>query len=111
MTKPYGESDNGSINSCKERIKDYFSTPVFTGSYAERQAQWVKHHDIKVGSKVKMVRKFENKESGFHFVAGGTTKTVGKTFEVTSFKSSFNDVCICSTDGMYYPYFVLEPVK
>jgi hypothetical protein len=98
---------------CSESIKGvfkaYFSTPTFTGTYAERQAQWVKHHDIKVGSKVKVVREFEANEDGCKCSKWAEWKAaVGSIVEVSNIWDKHANIQI---GGWSFPYFVLEPVK
>lgn len=86
--------------------------PTFTGSYAERQAQWVKHHGIKVGSKVKVVRKAKSKEDG-HGLIWSSTKNhyVGSEVTVTHIRDYNNEYSSITAEGYDWPYFVLEPVK
>lgn len=107
--------DNGvSINDCKSAIKQYFSTPIFTGSYAERQAQWVAHHGIKEGSKVKVVRKFEKYEDGSNCGrwdhANSKVLMQGQMCEVRFIKNLWIGLDAGEEDYWSLPYFVLEPV-
>lgn len=89
--------------------KAYFSEPDKDAPYADRQAAWVKKHGIKVGSKVKVVRKFEDNEGGF---AGGRWDIfgwkAGQQGQVLPVYKIEND-CIWFDKGKY-PYFALEPV-
>ncbi len=87
----------------------YFSTPTFEGTYAERQAAWVKHHGIKKGSKVKVVRVPEDDElKGFGCYCSSWESHVGETTKILSDHGGSYLELGCGHD---WPYFVLEPVK
>ena len=84
----------------------YFSQ--FHGSYKERQAQWVEHCGIKIGSKVKVVRKVEddvpwNRE-------GNMDKTVGKVGVVRDV-SDWAIYVEMADNHWNYSFECLEPVK
>lgn len=95
-----------SHNRAKDIAKAYFSAK--DAPYADRQAQWVKKHGIKVESKVKVVRKFEDHEDGFdgmgwdYFSNKGALQ--GKVVKVTGISSGN-----ITLKGNFYPYFALEP--
>ena len=81
--------------------------PTFTGTYVERQAQWVKHHGLKVGSKVKVVREFKRGEGGFNSSYWDSYKKrdLGNTLKIVKIEKGYFEV------GMsFYPYFALEPI-
>jgi hypothetical protein len=83
----------------------YFSKPTFTGSYEEQQKQWVEHHGLKVGSKVKVVRKAEDYEGGYgHPYSEGKDKNIGDVSEITNIANGY--ICLL---GWCFPYMVLEP--
>jgi hypothetical protein len=91
--------------------KAYFAkAPEFTGSYKERQKQWVEYHELKVGDKVKVMRKFTDDADGFK--GGGwdkwewKAKQQGETF--TIYKISPHGIWFSTGK---YPYTALEPVK
>lgn len=83
-------------------------------TYEERQAEWMKANNIKVGDKVKVIRKCESGENGWDdtwlrimdIAVGkvlkiiGEPRTVGILLEVEGFSR-----------GAYFPYFVLEKVE
>jgi hypothetical protein len=52
-----GIKDYQNARKCLDK---YFSEPTFTGTYEERQKQWIKHHGLitgkKIGSKVRVVK-------------------------------------------------------
>ncbi len=88
--------------------------PEFTGTYAERQAQWVEHHGLKVGDKVKVVRKFESSEDG---VCSGAwsyvpDKATMQQQDVEIVYIGYGYINLRSPKGSVwsFPYFVLEPV-
>lgn len=89
--------------------------PTFTGTYTERQAQWVEHHGLKVGDKVKVVREYTKDEDGFGRVcAKGKDDAVGKTLSVIGIDNVNGAAIKLSTrifGSEWFPYFVLEPVK
>ena len=95
-------------HEARELTKAYFSTPTFTGTYAKRQAQWVKHHGLKVGSKVKIARAFKEDEDGYGSCGMSPRKRelVGGTSQIQQI--SYGYICVSEN---YWPYFVLEPVK
>ena len=94
------------VDTAVEAAQKYFSTPTFTGSYQERQAQWIKHHGIKVGSKVKVVRKAVDYEGGYdNQYNGDKDKYLGDTIVISDIHPSY---LIAAT--WCWPYFVLEPV-
>lgn len=74
-------------------------------SYEERQAEWIKANDIKVGDKVMVTRKAVNCEDGW----GNSwvmDKYVGKIITITGFSGCAGIRC-----GDYaFPYFVIEKV-
>jgi hypothetical protein len=84
----------------------------FKGTYAERQKQWAKLHGLKVGSKVKVVRKFKGNEDGFLSADWNYTSTKaemqGTVQRIESFAGGGHGwVRLNSSD---FPYFALEPV-
>lgn len=93
--------DEYATEACK-RAKAYFSK-----SYEERQAEWVAYQDIKVGSRVKILRDPKTREDSYGYV------------HISSMSSMVGDVCSVSTicgngillkEGFYWPYSVLEKV-
>lgn len=73
-----------------------------SGTYVERQAKWVEFYGLKVGDKVKVVRKFENWEAW----SNHGSHDIGREVRVKNLGTTY----ICSTSGTFYPYFALEPV-
>jgi hypothetical protein len=96
-------------DASKELI-NRFSAPTFTGSYAERQKQWIEHHGLKVGDKVRVVRKFKYCEDGFDGTKWDLpdSKAVmqGRAYLIERVSSGH-----IILNGNYFPYFALEPVK
>lgn len=82
--------------------------------YKDRLKLWLKEHDLKVGDKVRIVRKAESHENGWH------NSWASKMSEAVGAIGTLRDVGIdslglsvyCDKIGTWsYPYFVLEPVK
>jgi hypothetical protein len=85
-------------------------TPTFTGSYIERQKQWIEHHGLKVGDKVKIVRIFIENEDGFKgTLFDSSNKEVGKVCEIEDIMQ--DRIWIYGDCYNPFPYFCLEPVK
>ena len=81
--------------------------PTFTGSYAERQKQWIEHHGLKVGDKVKVVRKWKAYEGGFEY--DYTRLRMDVWLDGVYCIESIDSDSI-NLDDQYFPYFALEPV-
>jgi hypothetical protein len=94
-------------------VRAYFSKPL---SYAERQAKWVKEVGLKVGDKVKVVRKNVGNENGYACTGWwnhGKKEQVGKVSVVVEINRSY--ICLkCKEAGVdsgnFFPYFILEKV-
>ena len=83
-------------------------------SYQERQDAWVKEHGIKVGSKVRVLRKVSNDgEDGWDCGWNSMMDdSVGRTLTVCQICNREVDTRgFKLADGWWYPYFALEPVK
>lgn len=102
------QHDGNSINDAKRTAKAYFSTPTFTGSYKERQKQWIEHHGLKVGDKVKVVRKFKDNEDGYY--GSSRDHTVGKTGSI-QFINRSGGFFVDGDVDTFIPYFALKSVK
>ncbi len=107
-----------SDTTARKKLKEYLAKdaklePEFTGSYAERYKQWVKHYDVKEGTKVKVLRTAKGYEAGWqNSWTSYMTKEVGKTLEVGSLQAeSKYGVPLGEKSLISYPYFVLEVVK
>ena len=83
-----------------------------SGTYAERQAKWVEFYDIKVGSKVKVVRSYKDKEDGFWGVTIlSDAKWLNAEAVVREIKEDDVRLTMVGTDNhSFFPYFALEPV-
>jgi hypothetical protein len=87
--------------------------------YAERQKEWIKKHNLKVGDKVKVLRRAENHKGGWGtYWPCQIDDTVGKTYEVDTISDYSIRLRLNKESGgfsgyfdWWYPYFVLEPVK
>ena len=75
-------------------------------SYRERQAEWVKTNNVKVGTKVKIVR--ENTEKGWAALGQvGTNKYIGKTYTI----KTIYDTNISISEMWLVPYTMLEIIE
>jgi hypothetical protein len=87
--------------------------PTFTGTYAERQKQWVEHHGLKVGSKVRVSRvptsdELRDHGGGFWWKGSEKRQKIGCVFAI----SALPKWCIGLDNGSQnaFPYQILEPV-
>lgn len=84
-------------------------------SYKERQAEWVEKVDLKPGDKVRILRKFDDCEQGFHCgmnSEGQMDCLVGKVVEVREIDA--RSICLYNedkSDWWVWPYFCLEKVE
>ena len=82
-----------------------------TGSYSERQAHWLKLHGLKVGSKVKVVRKVED---GCRWNTDGEMdKTIGTIGVISQIAGIYEEGILVKFEdrSWVYHYQCLEPVK
>lgn len=81
-------------------------------SYEERQAEWVKKHDVKVGDRVRLIRAASNREDTWPNVwPNKANEWVGKILKVMMI--SENGLACYNPDEddwFNFPYFVLEKV-
>ena len=97
--------------------KDYpFIIRKKESPYAERQAKWIADNGIKVGDKVRIVRKADPDEDGWNNSWNtAMDDSVGKIGVVTGFEKSFQDrgirVSLLKGVTWLYPYFVLEKIE
>ena len=98
----------------------YFALEVIKElTYAERQAQWVKENNVKVGTKVRIIRSFVTYEDGCTvWWASDMNNTIGKEGTITNidhngvgFRVGFRVSITGAYCGYWYPYFVLEVIK
>ena len=93
----------------------YFSFNLFypaqEPTYAERQAQWIKENNVKVGTKVRVIRTFTDDEDGSHCFAH--SDLVGMTGSVGEYDALPYNLAVDMSDGSVrvIPYFALEVVK
>lgn len=83
-----------------------------SASYEERQAEWVKKHEVKVGDRVRLIRAASDGEDEWHNSwPDMATRWVGKTLEVQGIGEmnirAYNHE---ENDWFGFPYFVLEKV-
>lgn len=81
-------------------------------SYGERQAEWVKNHDVKVGDRVRLIRAASNEEDTWPNVwPDKANEWVGKILKVREI-SEVGIACYNpdADDWFGFPYFVLEKI-
>ena len=90
---------------------NYYSLfyPAPEPTYAERQAQWIKENDVKVGTKVKITRAFTEDEDGS--CCWAHNDLVGKTGVVDNISLLNLLICMDNRSMKAVPYFALEVIK
>ena len=108
-----GEVDVSGINhwdKARKIAKAYFSKPTFTGTYEERQKQWLKHHGLSYTSMVKVTRKAKDDEDGWKGYWSDKDFLVGNVYPI-GFMSEITGISLHGGGNANdVPYFVLEPV-
>lgn len=80
-------------------------------SYEEKQEQWVKKYNIKVGDKVRITKKCDSHENGWdNQWLSEMNDSVGKIGTITSIGSSIF-ISINNSHNYFYPYHILEKVE
>lgn len=83
-------------------------------SYEERQSEWVKTNDIKVGDKVRIIREFYDYEDSFSYIFHfpEMKRLIGKICEISSLWT--NGIKVFNEDKSstwIWPFFCLEKVE
>ena len=96
------------------QIKDYVNVQCIIRkkepSYIDRQNEWIKKNDIKIGDQVKVTRIASGFESGWgNMWFDCMDKQVGKILRVKRIAEIHSGIQL--DDNFYYPFFVLEKVK
>ena len=80
--------------------------------YAKKQKQWIKNHNIKVGDKVRIIRKTNPRENGWeiHWISS-MDDTVKKIGIITKINNWGIKISVENTIGLWYPYHVLKKVE
>lgn len=97
----------------RNQLQFFEEVPAPVVSYAERQAQWVKENNVRVGTKVRVTRGFVRNEDGSTIGDGtdgefGLKKDlIGQTVTVTEIHATR----ITVEGGWYVPYGALEKVQ
>ncbi len=77
--------------------------------YIAKQNKWIDKHQLKIGSKVKVLRKSKDYEENWGTVWNpDMNHTIGKTLSVCKFDGGWG---VILDNERFYPYFVLEPMK
>lgn len=81
-------------------------------SYVERQSKWLADNNVKVGDKVRVVRKAQSREDGWgNAWVEDMDDWVGKVFKVDRIYSDDGIRLVDSHSWWVFPYFVLEKVE
>lgn len=95
-----------------------FIKPKVYTSYIENQREWIKKNNIKVGSKVKIIKKANSEENGWGaYWNSFMDDSINEVGIVTTIDDKSNNnigiqVYLENKDNYYfYPYFVLEKVE
>ena len=95
-----------------------FIKPKVYTSYIENQREWIKKNNIKVGSKVKIIKKADSEENGWGaYWNSFMDDSINEVGIVTTIDDKSNNnigiqVYLENKDNYYfYPYFVLEKVE
>jgi hypothetical protein len=83
--------------------------PYEEAAYEKLQEEWVKENNIKVGSKVKIVRTVDKTGEYNWYPFEFDKEEVGEIFEIRSI--SKNEIELERSKSPAYPFFVLKPVK
>jgi hypothetical protein len=85
--------------------------PAPKPTYAERQAEWVKENNVKVGTRVHITREFSSEDLSHNCLWNGAMDdTVGREGTVTNIGGKSIGVNV-EESSWWYPYFVLEVIK
>ena len=80
--------------------------------YAEKQKQWIKKHNIKIGDKVRIIRKTDPQENGWEIRwISSMNNTIKKIGIITEISNQGIKISVENTIGWWYPYHVLEKVE
>lgn len=80
--------------------------------YKEKQKQWIKENNVKVGDKVKIIKKSFDGDNGWHVCWVTTMDTaVNKTGIIIDIEEDAIGINVEDIGVFYYPYHILEKVK
>ena len=80
--------------------------------YTEKQKQWIKKHNIKVGDKVRIIRKTDPQENGWEIPwESAMNNTIKKIGIITKISDRGIKISIENTIDWWYPYHVLEKIE
>lgn len=97
---------------------NFIKPKVYNTTYIENQRKWVNENNIKVGSKVKIIKKADSEECGWgaywNNLMDDSINEIGTITMISDdgFSNIGIQVYLENKDNYYfYPYFVLEKVK
>lgn len=80
--------------------------------YTEKQKQWIKKHNIKVGDKVRIIRKTDPQENGWEIPwESAMNNTIKKIGIITKISDRGIKISVENAIEWWYPYHVLEKVE
>lgn len=80
--------------------------------YTEKQKQWIKKHNIKVGDKVRIIRKTDPQENGWEISwESAMNNTIKKIGIITKISNRGIKISVENAIEWWYPYHVLEKVE
>jgi hypothetical protein len=103
------DGDQQRLNADGVKHISSVAQPSFHGTYEERQKQWVEHHGLKVGDKVKVVHEFTKGEQGYK---GEDWDSFPNKAEMQGklITLSYIEESRVESINFHFPYFALEPV-
>ena len=107
-----GFDSNNAVHAFKTAFQNHaLFYPAPEPTYAERQAQWVKENNVKVGTKVRVTRTFTEDEDGS--CCWAHDDLVGMTGVVIDDCIASHNLVVDMSDGSarVIPYFALEVIK
>ena len=89
-----------------------FVAPKKNFTYTEKQQKWIKRHNIKVGDKVRIIRKTNPQENGWEIRwAFSMNNTIKKIGIITEINNQGIKISVENVVSWWYPYHVLEKIE
>ena len=110
---PYVSSCTGSIQCIPYKGNEHLvGTNKGYKSYREKQKQWIKENNIKIGDKVKIIKKSFEGDNGWNLCWIAIMDTViNNTGIITSIETDSIGIEVTNVGIFYYPYHILEKVE
>ncbi len=100
------------ITEAYDIAEAYFSAPTLTGTYSEKQVQWIKQHGVTNSSRVKILHLAIKGDGGWNgFCAVTDASLIGEIVPISLIYSGDDGISLSGKARAHHlPYFVLEPV-